>query len=155
MNVFKQASFCCCPIIVACWRHFDIIETNFFLAHDHLLPIPFSSAIFCSYVVNTSSRRRRKGGTGTPVHTRHKHSVEYDEGTREEVKKRNKRREAPCFLFIFLSFYWLMYNNYFNHISTNCKTVLFRYTLVVQYRAPTAITRYRCYRYRILPVTLY
>ena len=35
-----------------------------------------------------------------------------------------KRREAPCFLFIFLSFYWLMYNNYFNHISTNCKTVL-------------------------------
>jgi len=27
--------------------------------------------------------------------------------------------------------------------------------LVVQYLAPTAITRYWCYRYRILPVTLY
>ena len=76
-------------------------------------------------------------------------------GNKGRSEERNKRREAPCFLFIFLSFYWLMYNNYFNHISTNCKTVLFRYTLVVQYRAPTAITRYRCYRYRILPVTLY
>ncbi len=54
---------------------------------------------------------------------------------------RNKRREASGFLFLFLSFYWLIYNNYFNNISTNARQVLFRYMLiVVQYLAPTAIT---------------
>ena len=51
-------------------------------------------------VVNTSSRRRREEGTGTPVHTRHKHSVEYDEGT---GKKGREKQEAgsPRFSFPF------------------------------------------------------
>ncbi len=34
--------------------------------------------------------QKARGGTGTPVHTRHRHSVEYDEGTREEVKRETK-----------------------------------------------------------------
>ncbi len=51
-------------------------------------------------VVNTSSRRRREGSTGTPVHTRHRHSVEYDEGT---GKKWREKQEAgsPRFSFPF------------------------------------------------------
>ena len=73
----------------------------------------------------------------------------------EDIEERNKRQKASGFLFLILSFYWLVYNNYFSNISTNARQVLFRYTLVVRYLAPTAITRYRCYRYRILPVTLY
>ncbi len=28
--------------------------------------------------------QKARGGTGTPVHTRHRHSVEYDEGTRKK-----------------------------------------------------------------------
>ncbi len=63
-----------------------------------------------------------------------------EQGRSEE---RNKRREASGFLFLFLSFYWLVYNNYFSNISTNTRQALFRYTLVVRYLAPTAITRYR------------
>ncbi len=40
--------------------------------------------IICRKYVKSQKAR---GGTGTPVHTRHRHSVEYDEGTREELKR--------------------------------------------------------------------
>jgi hypothetical protein len=46
------------------------------------------------------SQKARGRGTGTPVHTRHKHSVEYDEGTREEVK-RETRGGRPHVFFSF------------------------------------------------------
>ena len=55
------------------------------------------AALLRKYVVNTSSRRRREGGTGAPVHTRHKHSVEYDEGTREEVKRETRGGRPQVF----------------------------------------------------------
>ncbi len=42
--------------------------------------------------------QKARGGTGTPVHTRHRHSVEYDEETREEVK-RETRGGNPRFSF--------------------------------------------------------
>ena len=42
--------------------------------------------------------QKARGGTGTPVHTRHRHSAEYNEETKE-VKRRTKRREASGFLF--------------------------------------------------------
>ncbi len=42
--------------------------------------------------------QKARGSTGTPVHTRHRHSVEYDEETREEVK-RETRGGSPRFSF--------------------------------------------------------
>ncbi len=42
--------------------------------------------------------QKARGGTGTPVHTRHRHSVEYDEGTR---KKRREKQEAGSLRFSF------------------------------------------------------
>ncbi len=47
--------------------------------------------------------QKARGGTGTPVHTRHRHSVEYDEGTREEVK-RETRGGRPQVFFSFSRF---------------------------------------------------
>ncbi len=118
-------------------------------------PSPLTcSRILYTCVVNTSSRRRREGVQA--------HQYTQDTGTqRSTMRKLGKKwrekqeAEAPGFLFLILSFYCLIYNNYFNNILTNARQVLFRYTLVVQYLAPTAITRYWCYRYRILPVMLY
>lgn len=61
----------------------------------HARPCDPSDLIRCRKYVKSQKAR---GGTGTPVHTRHRHSVEYNEETRE-VKRRTKRREASGFLF--------------------------------------------------------
>ena len=103
----------------------------------HARPCDPSDLIRCRKYVKSQKAR---GGTGTPVHTRHRHSAEYNEETKE-VKRRTKRREASGFLFhscLLLVNYYI----YFNNISANARQVIFRYTLVVQHLAPTAVTRY-------------
>ena len=105
------------------------------------------------FVVNTSSRRRREGVQA--------HQYTQDTGTqRSTMRKQRKWREEPRGgrpqVFFFIPVFLLVnYYIYFNNISTNARQVIFRYMLVVQHLAPTAVTRYWCYRYRILPVTLY
>jgi len=54
----------------------------------HARPCDPSDLIRCRKYVKSQKARGR--GTGTPVHTRHKHSVEYDEGTREEGKRETR-----------------------------------------------------------------
>ena len=106
----------------------------------------------CRKYVKSQKARGGYRHTGTHKDTSTLRST--NEETREWWKE---RQEAFGLMFSFLIPVFLLVNYYiyFNNISINARQVLFRYTLVVQYLAPTAITRYWCYRYRILPVTLY
>ena len=70
----------------------------------HARPCDPSDLIRCRKYVKSQKAR---GRTGTPVHTRHRHSVEYNEETKRREEK-NQRREASGFLFSSLSFYWLI-----------------------------------------------
>ncbi len=49
--------------------------------HTHIRNMR-TQAVYC-YCRKYVKSQKARGGTGTPVHTRHRHSVEYDEGTRE------------------------------------------------------------------------
>ena len=70
-------------------RNYENIQsTNELLMHT-------GNLCYCRKYVKSQKAR---GGTGTPVHTRHRHSVEYDEETREEVK-RETRGGSPRFSF--------------------------------------------------------
>ncbi len=53
-----------------------------------------SDLIRCRKYVKSQKAR---GGTGTPVHTRHRHSAEYDEETREEVKRETRGGKPQVF----------------------------------------------------------
>ncbi len=55
------------------------------------------------------------------------------------MKEKNSEAGGLRFSFLIPVFLLVNFNFYFNNISTNARQVLFRYSLVVQYLAPTAI----------------
>ncbi len=71
------------------------IQGKMLLGHSHpchlFQPVCYNCLYLnmqcCRKYVKSQKARR---GTGTPVHTKHRHSAEYDEETREEVKRETR-----------------------------------------------------------------